>query len=510
MTSVRPRLFAAVPLLAVGLGVFTTSALASLPDSCNGKVDVAVGSPKAAVGGQAGAGSVTIVFEPDGASPALGNAADVTLTEADLGGTAVAGDGFGTSVVTGYENSTLGCSMVAVGAPGADGGAGRVYVFVLDEDGFIGTPAVITQDTSSVPDTAEAGDGFGSSLLFGGDLFVSWLAVGSPGEDLGAATDSGMVHVLPYTGDASTWGAGSVAYSQGTAPVPGASETGDHFGAALGLGRNVWSLWVGIPDEDIGTIKDAGALVSLPGSHDYNADTTKLPGTIGSVAALTQDSTGVPGTAEKYDRFGSVLTGIPGIQSQDREPVIGVPGEDVGSLKDAGVIEIAYQDRTWAAYQQGAGGFSSTPEAGDRFGASLSVFNTTLLVGVPGEDIGTVVDAGVVHFVNATGLTPKLSASSEQMWSQSSTDVLGSAEAGDLFGAALANGVDGAVIGVPGEDVGAVVDAGSLNFLPYRSAAPTMGLTATGNLAFVAGNPGFPGAVETGAALGASAYSVSQ
>jgi hypothetical protein len=508
MTSVRPRLFAAVPLLALGLGVFTTSALASLPDTCNGRVDVVLGTPKADVAGQADAGSVTVVFEP-GASASLGNAADVTLTEAELGGTPTAGDRFGASVVTGMENTTLGCSMVAVGAPGADGGKGKVYVFVLDEDGPIGTPGIITQDSVGVPGIAEAGDGFGSSLLFGGDLAVSWLAVGSPGEDVGAATDAGMVDVLPYTGDASSWGAGSVGYGQGTKPVPGASETGDNFGASLGPGRNVWSLWVGVPNEDIGTVKDAGAIVSLPGSHDVDTGVTKLPGTITGAAAITQNSAGVPGAVEKDDRFGAVLSGLVGVQSTDREPVVGVPGENIGSLSDAGVIELAYQDGTWASYQQGTGGFSSTAEAGDRFGASLSAFDTVLLVGAPGEDVGSVVDAGVAHYIRATGMTPKLSASTQAMYSQSTSGVLGAAEPGDLFGASLAFGVSGAVIGSPGEGVGDVAGAGALTFLPYRGDVH-VGLTATGNLAFVAGSAGFPGAVESGAGFGTSAYSMVQ
>ena len=145
-----------------------------------------MGTPKADVSGQADAGSVTIVFEPDGASPSLGNAADLVVTEATSAAALSAGDRFGASVVTGMEDATPGCSMVAVGAPGADGGKGKVYVFVLDEDGIVpGSIAVITQDTSGVADTAEAGDSFGASLLFGGDLFVSWLAVGSPGEDIG-------------------------------------------------------------------------------------------------------------------------------------------------------------------------------------------------------------------------------------------------------------------------------------------------------------------------------------
>jgi hypothetical protein len=374
--------------------------------------------------------------------------------------------------------------------------------------------AVLTQGAGGISDTAEAGDGFGTSLYFGGDLFVSWLAVGSPGEDVGTAVDAGMVHVLPYP----SWGTGSVSYVQGQGAVPGAPETGDHFGKSLGAGRTVWSLWVGSPEEDLGTLVDAGAITLLPGS--YNADTgvLKLPGQVSGTSAISQDSPGVPGVAEAYDHFGAVLSALPGTQSTDRQPVIGVPGENIGSISDAGIVMVAYQDRTWGTVQQGqgtsAGRVDDTPEAGDRFGSSLAAYDSVLLIGVPGEDVGSVVDAGLVHRMTATGVVPKLSPTREQSVTQNTSGVLGVAEAGDRFGSALAFSVNGAVIGVGGEDVTVdalpVVDAGAIAFLPYKNGAPQDGLTATGNLAFVVGSPNFPGTAQAGAGFGSVAYSLSQ
>ena len=503
MTSVRPRLLAAVPLLGLLLVLGPTPALGSLPDSCNGYVDVALGTPKADVSALADAGTVTLVFGPEGSG--FGNPADVTIDESDLTGTPAAGNRFGASVVWGFEDADPHCSMVAIGAPGADGGAGKVYVFVVDQDGIVADSiAVLSQGVGGVGDTAEPGDGFGTSLHFGGDLFVSWLAVGSPNEDIGTVADAGMVQVLPYP----EWGTGSLTYRQGAGVVPGAAETGDHFGASLGAGRNVWSLWAGAPEEDLGTTNDAGAIVVLPGSMS-DSGTLKLPGVASGTKALTQDSSGVPGAVETNDHFGAVLAALPGTATSDRAPIVGVPGENIGKASDAGIVMVNYQDGTWATFQQGKSSVNGAAEKGDKFGAALSVSVDVVLIGVPGEDIGTVADAGGVHRMTASGAIPKLSGSREESASQSTSGVPGESLAGDRWGAAVAFSVSGAVIGAPGKDVDALVDAGALTFIPWNPATMKT-LDPAHSLAFVPGSAGFPGASEAGAGFGTTAYSISQ
>jgi hypothetical protein len=79
-----------------------------------------------------------------------------------------------------------------------------------------------------------------------------------------------------------------------------------------------------------------------------------------------------------------------------------------------------------------------------------------LLVGAPGEDVGTVAEAGAVAVFQASPLTTQ---GSYQLWQGQSGRVGGVAEAGDHFGAALASST---LIGAPGEDVGSAVDAGSV------------------------------------------------
>ncbi|MCW3158484.1 hypothetical protein [Micropruina sonneratiae] len=60
---------------------------------------------------------------------------------------------------------------------------------------------------------------------------------------------------------------------------------------------------------------------------------------------------------------------------------MGVPGEDVGTLKDAGQVSALTGGLGWTQHSAGAPGQA---EAGDRMGASLAEG----LVGVPGENDG--------------------------------------------------------------------------------------------------------------------------
>ena len=173
-----------------------------------------------------------------------------------------------------------------------------------------GGPAVATmQVTTPGPDFD--GDGFGD------------LAVGAPGEDVGAVANAGAVSVL-YGSSGGLASDGQV-LTQDTAGVPGVSEIGDRFGAALVAGDfngDAFSdLAVGAPGEDLSDV-DAGAVTILFGSA----------GGIGGAGAqlLTQ------GNPEYGDSFGFSLD-IGDFGSGD-QLVVGAPGEDVGAAGGAGAV----------------------------------------------------------------------------------------------------------------------------------------------------------------------------
>jgi hypothetical protein len=167
-------------------------------------------------------------------------------------------------------------------------------------------------------------------------------------------------------------------------------------------------------------------------------------------------------------------------------------------------------------------GIGGEPEPGDRFGASLSLgaFDAVdggnshdLAVGTPGEDVGTVTDAGAINVLNggASGLVGH-----DRLLVQGSPGVAGHAEAGDGFGSSLANPFGGnpfdaddfdvngddvgdLAIGAPGEDLGAVVNAGAFNVL---YGAVGTGLPGTGGQLLTQDSPGVADQAETGDAFG--------
>jgi hypothetical protein len=127
-----------------------------------------------------------------------------------------------------------------------------------------------------------------------------------------------------------------------------------------------------------------------------------------------------------------------------------------------------------------------------------------LAVGVSSEDVGAIVDAGAVNVLY--GSAGGLSGSGSQLFTQDSAGVVDAAEAGDQFGRAVAvgdfddDGIDDLTVGVPAEDVGAIVDAGAVNVL--KGAAG--GLTGSGSQQFTQDSPELPDTAEAGDLFGAA------
>jgi FG-GAP repeat len=216
-------------------------------------------------------------------------------------------------------------------------------------------------------------------------------------------------------------------------------------------------LAVGVPGEDVGTAVDAGALHVLYGSAG---------GLVSDGRVLSQGAGGVPGASEGSDRFGTAMAALRLNSDVYDDLVIGVPGEDLGTAADAGAVAILFGSATGLG---GGGGRLLTqgnPEAGDRFGFSLTGGEVTaldqLVVGAPGEDVGAAADAGAVSLITNPGSSP-----SEQLLYQGAAGMVGTPERSDAFGSALvagdfndSDGQDSLAVGVPGEDVGTVPDAG--------------------------------------------------
>jgi len=401
-----------------------------------------------------------------------------------IGGTDVPGDRFGYSLVAGDFNGDN-VADLAIGVPGdntAAGKTGAVRVLYGSEGiGLVSSGSQLwSQGSGGVQGVAEPGDLFGASLAagdFNGDG-VADLAIGVPGDNT-AGVNAGSSIVLYGSNGIGLVSSGSQLWPQGSGGVPGVSEPGDLFGASLAAGDfngdNVADLAIGVPGDNTAGV-NAGSSIVLYGSNGI--------GLVSFGSQLwSQGSGGVQGVAEPGDLFGASLAAGDFNGDNVVDLAIGVPGDNT-MLGRTGAVNVLYGSSAGLGssgsqlWSRESNSNLGNPAEGDRFGQSLSAgdFDGTghddLAVGVPGADVGDNADAGavIVFYGSATGL----STLRNQFWDQSGLDNSGGAEAGDAFGSALAagdfngDGVADLAIGVPGEDIVAVVNAGSVNVLYGR------------------------------------------
>ena len=194
-----------------------------------------------------------------------------------------------------------------------------------------------------------------------------------------------------------------------------------------------WDLAVGAPGEDVGSAAGAGA-VSIVAN----------PGSTPDQALLYQGKPGVAGTAESGDAFGWAVAANDYSDAAGQDSLaMGSPGEDVGSVADAGTLTVLYGLDGANTELLTQGDAAGAVEAGDRFGAALSepFFHENdvledLGVGAPGETVGGRVAAGAgsVLFGAVSG---GLGGGGSQLFHQGVSGLGGMAESGDTFGGAL-------------------------------------------------------------------------
>ncbi|MCP9973758.1 VCBS repeat-containing protein [Streptomyces somaliensis] len=360
--------------------------------------------------------------------------------------------------------------------------AGQLHVVLGGGKGTV----QVHQSIPNVSDGAEPGDQFGFSLAVydANQDGCSDLAVGIPYEDVGTTADAGLVHLI----FGSTLGIGQGTPDRGFrhgAALGETSEPEDWVGYAVATTRSATGvpyLVVGAPGEDVSGKTDSG-LVSAVYGTDFRA------------VSFDQDSPGVWEEREAYDQFGSAI-----VATGDYF-VVGVPGESVDTDQSAGVV-MAFRTSlntdgipapSFGMGQLRAAGSEKSAETGDRFGTSMAFVpyrhsstspasEFLLAVGVPGEDLADVMDAGAVqtYQISATGGVTALH------WiDQNTTDVEGEAEPGDFFGQSLAGlriAPDAAstgsntrlAVGAPGEEsTEEHLDKGGVHILPFLGAPGT-------------------------------------
>ncbi len=386
------------------------------------------------------------------------------LVPTDVGLQPDAGDAFGAAVAL-ADLDADGCDDLIIGAPGTLD-SGRVHVVFGAPTGFRAT-GVLTLDADASP-----GDRFGASISVaerrgtieqpnGADLWV-----GAPDDSPGAVARAGSVahFAVASAGDRPAL---VEKLSQASPGVPGISEVDDHFGAVLAAHPS--GVLVGVPGEDVGSVRDAGSVTAL-NQRD------SAPG-FDAGKSWTQASPGVPGRPEAGDHFGAALAVLFG------HVVVGVPGEDVGPHRDAGLVQLFTQPSGGGfavpsgALTQDSPGIPGRAETGDRLGTAVLVGRnigcgegvTQAVAGAPGEDIRI---GGSDRTDVGTVLVVPLGAQEDcqPRYDNQFTRLSGAAEPGDRLGSVLGLGRvrddhdddtgDRAFIAVPGEDRGSVADAG--------------------------------------------------
>jgi hypothetical protein len=271
--------------------------------------------------------------------------------------------------------------------------------------------ALFHQDVAGIGSSAQPFDFFGASLATGdfNNSTISDLAVGSPGEAVGTAEAAGAAHVL-FGGVTGVSGTGSQLFHQGVAGVGSDPEVADFFGGALGAGDfnddGFADLAIGADGESVGAVPGAGAIMVLYGSGGGLTATGQV---------LHQGVAGIGSDPEDFDGFGFALMGGDFDNDGFVDLAVGVPFESVGAIPGAGAINVLFGGAGGLSgtgsqlFHQDVAGVGSTAEDFDGFGFSLAVGDVQgdgpadLVVGVPFESVGAVLEAGAINAFSGTG-----------------------------------------------------------------------------------------------------------
>jgi uncharacterized repeat protein (TIGR01451 family) len=381
-----------------------------------------------------------------------------------------AGDQFGRAVAVSGD-------VIAIGAPGDDNASivdqGSVYVYAR-------SAGVWSLATKLTANDGEASDEFGASLALG----PAHLIVGAPLDDSGANTNQGSAHVFvlnagtwsfqaKLTANDGGWGdqfGGAVALSGSTALIgavtddvavgdqgsayafvrSGSSWTqqarlsagdgagGDAFGSSVALSGNI--ALIGAPNDDIGADANRGSAYVFTFNAGTWLERTRLSASDGAAG----------------DLFGSAVA-VDGSRA-----LIGASSDDQGVNADQGAVYwFSGSGSSWTASQKLV---AADGAAGDGFGAALAIEGDNLVAGIAFDDIALHSDEGSAPVYVNNGAT----------WSVQTTLTAGEGSGGDRFGAAVALSGDSALIGMPGEDVGANSNQGAAYVFVRSGAAWAM------------------------------------
>lgn len=358
--------------------------------------------------GGVGVKSVAAASAQERAAAAIPNGQQAYLKASNTAGS----DGLGYAIAMSGET-------VVIGAPGKNSNAGAVYVFVRSGTTW-------TQQANLTASNAAAGDGFGKAVAISGDTLV----VGAPSQ-----AGSGAIYI--FVRSAGVW-------TQQPFLKASNADSGDNFGAAVAIDGG--TLVVGAPAED------SNSTVINSGMTNNAADAA------GAAYVFTRSATTQVWSEQTYLKAGNAGLGD---SFGSSVAVVGTTVA-VGAPKESGNLDAVSQAGAAYVYTYSLSGWTQqailrapNTNAGDNFGAALSLSGESLLIGAPLEDSAatgvngsqtdnTATDSGAAYvFVRSAG------AWSHQAYLKASNTGLG-----DEFGTSVSLSTDLAVIGASKEDSG--------------------------------------------------------
>jgi filamentous hemagglutinin family protein len=332
-------------------------------------------------------------------------------------------DEFGFSVAVVGANVLIGAQGDSTGAEAA----GSAYLF----DGNTGELRL----TLNNPEPGGF-DRFGWSVAEAGTN----LLVGAPLDDPGGLVNAGSAYL--FDGDT-----GALLFTF-TSPILKAAEL---FGWSMaGVGNNIL---IGAPDHipDF----DIGKTVAGPGSaYLFDGDTRELLSTINNPTPTENDAFGFS--------VAEVGTNI----------LIGAFGDDPGGIVDAGSAYLFDGDTGERLLTLN----NPTPVAGERFGRSVAVVGTNILIGAPADAPDSTAPGSAYLLDGETGTL-------RQTFNNPFP------AAGDAFGRSVAGVGSNAVVGALSDDPGGINNAGaaylfstSFNFGDNLSLSPTLDASTITNI----------------------------
>ena len=444
--------------------------------------DKAIGASGEEFGSSNTTGAVHVIYGSSGGLSATAVIADQMWTQDSAGieGIAEDWDYFGVTLSSGDYNGD-GFDDLSIGVYGEDIDLAVASIENFDvsinsaviakDTGVVqviyGSPAGLSatavlpdqvwiQGFADIADFSENYDGFGTRLSSGdynGDGHDD-LAIGAQYEETGSLDNTGGVHVIYGSsgGLSATAVIADQRWTQDSTDIEDAVEASDEFGSSLSSGDyngdGSDDLAIGAAQETIGTSFGTGAVNVIYGSSGGLSATAVIADQM-----WTQNSTDIDGVAETKEYFSNSLSSGDYNGDGRDDLAVGTPAEDVGTVIDAGAVNVIYGSSGGLSataviadqlLTQDSPGIDGVAEADDRIGVPLSSADYNgdgrddLAIAATLEDVGTVIDAGAVHVIyGSSGGLSATAVIADQLWTQDSPDIEDVAEFLDYFGGSL-------------------------------------------------------------------------